>query len=602
MSTHGDDGSKHVTKKVVKKAASSKTRLSSRERVADSADIANNDGTLEVQPSTSLEPAHAGPVADTPASLKTPDDLHAWLVKEVGIRVPRTSLIEGHAAPFDYLQFAFFGEATETSRPIGTRNQCPDCVVWANRGGGKTFLGAVATMLDLVFKPGIEVRILGGSLEQSRRMHAQLRRLFDPHNHPMLASMVKGKITETRIRLINGSEVELLAQSHQSIRGTRVQKLRCDEVDLFKRDVWEAAQLTTRSKQCGDFFVRGSVECLSTMHVPHGVMHDLVQEARAGERRLFRWGVVDALEHCPPQRECKTCVLFTDCAGKAKQREPEQGGHVAIDDAIAMKRRVALATWEAEMLCLRVKRTDAVLPEFEPRVHVVDRLPEWLTDGAIAAKEAQADKHGSDSRGTQELGSESRIVQWLAGMDFGFRAPTVVLWAALDDQGVLWVVDEHVARGHVLEDHIAVITKGLDGARRPEEPAALDCSHRPWPACAWIGVDPAGNNTNDHTGVSSVTKMRQAGLTVKTRRMGVVDGLALVRARLAPADGNGPRLFVHQRCEKLIESLERYHYPEDDPESDSPVKRDGFDHAVDALRYMIQNLDKPHKTGVRGYL
>jgi phage terminase large subunit len=82
----------------------------------------------------------------------------------------------------------------------------------------------------------------------------------------------------------------------------------------------------------------------------------------------------------------------------------------------------------------------------------------------------------------------------------------------------------------------------------------------------------------------------------------VVDGLALVRARLAPADGNGPRLFVHQRCEKLIESLERYHYPEDDPESDSPVKRDGFDHAVDALRYMIQNLDKPHKTGVRGYL
>jgi phage terminase large subunit len=84
--------------------------------------------------------------------------------------------------------------------------------------------------------------------------------------------------------------------------------------------------------------------------------------------------------------------------------------------------------------------------------------------------------------------------------------------------------------------------------------------------------------------------------------MGVVDSLALVRARLAPADGNGPRLFVHRRCEKLIESLERYHYPEDDPESDSPVKRDGFDHAVDALRYMIQNLDKPHKTGVRGYL
>lgn len=579
-----DQGGEKVGKKPGKP-----TRATPNTNGAASADVEPKLAEKRVDARASHESASSGPIAEAPASLRTPDDLHAWLANEVGIQVPRTSLIEGHSAPFDYLQFAFFGDAIETTHPCGTSHQPSDCVVWANRGGGKTFLGAVATMLDLVFKPGIEIRILGGSLEQSRRMHAHLRRLFDPNTHPMLASMVHGKITETRLRLTNGSEVELLAQSHQSVRGTRVQKLRCDEVDLFKRDVWEAAQLTTRSKQCGDFFVRGSVECLSTMHVPHGVMHDLVQGARAGDRRLFRWGVVDALEHCPPARECKTCVLITDCAGKAKQRQPAHGGHVGIDDAIAMKKRVALATWEAEMLCLRPKRTDAVLPEFEPRVHVVDELPAWLVE---AGRKPQG----------EELGPESRSTRWLAGMDFGYRAPTVVLWAALDDRGVLWIVDEHVARGQVLEDHIGVITKGLLCPPRPEDPATLDRSHRPWPKCAWIGVDPAGNNTNDHTGVSSVTKMRQAGLTVKTRRLGVADGLALVRARLAPADGNGPRLFVHRRCEKLIESLERYHYPEDDPESDRPVKRDGFDHAVDALRYMIQNLDKPHKTGLRGYL
>jgi hypothetical protein len=477
--------------------------------------------------------------------------------------------------------------------------------VWANRGGGKTFLGAVATMLDLVFKPGIEIRILGGSMEQSRRMHAHLRRLFDPHKHAGLGEMVHGKITETRLRLKNGSEVELLAQSHQSVRGTRVQKLRCDEVDLFKRDVWEAAQLTTRSKRCGDFFVRGGVECLSTMHVPHGVMHDLVQEARTGERKLFRWGVVDALEHCPSERECGGCVLFKECGGRAKQRTPEQGGHVSIDDAIAMKKRVAMATWEAEMLCLRPRRTDAVLPEFEPRVHVVEELPGWMVEAGKSLPKSESSAPTSppapEGRGTTTIAPSAQVT-WLAGMDFGYRAPTVVLWAALDERGVLWIVDEHVARGLVLEDHIQVIAKGLAGASRGDERAVHDGSHRPWPACEWIGVDPAGNNTNDHSGVSSVTKMRQAGLTVKTRRMSVVDGLALVRARLAPADGQGPRLFVHARCEKLIESLERYHYPEDDPESDSPVKRDGFDHAVDALRYLIQNLDKPHKTGVRGYL
>ena len=104
-------------------------------------------------------------------------------------------------------------------------------------------------MLDLIFKPGIEVRILGGSMEQSKRMHAHLSGLF---RHQAIAGMLDGKITQTRVRLTNGSACELLAQSQTSVRGTRVQKLRCDEVELFDPDGWGAAQLATRSKQCGD--------------------------------------------------------------------------------------------------------------------------------------------------------------------------------------------------------------------------------------------------------------------------------------------------------------------------------------------------------------
>ncbi|MFO0856245.1 MAG: hypothetical protein U0640_02670 [Phycisphaerales bacterium] len=575
----------------------------------------------------------------------TPDELHSWLVTHLNIRVPRTALIEGNCAPFDYLQFAFFGDTchrlpkavgaditpdlsdSSSEGPGQSDNaqsniQLTDCVVWANRGGGKTFLGAVATLLDLLFKPGIEIRILGGSMEQSRRMHAHLRRLFDPRTSEALASMVDGRITERKLSLKNGSEVELLAQSHTSVRGTRVQKLRCDEVDLFDREVWEAAQLTTRSKQCGDVFVQGSVECLSTMHVPHGVMHELVQEARAGIRKLFRWGVVDALEHCPPARECPKCVLMPECAGKAKSRSENDAGHIAIDDAISMKRRVAVATWESEMLCLRPTRSSSVLPEFDSRVHVVTKLPEWIeADVAELSRDAvnsaidittannaairRTSASASPRRNTSTAVPEGRRT-WIAGMDFGYRAPTVVVWACVDERGVVWVTDEYVATGRVIEDHVRIIANGLkdaDGQRARN--AAAQPSPTRWPACEWIGVDPAGNNTNDHTGVSSVTKMRQAGIVVKHRRMNVSDGLNLVRARLAPAAGdgenNGPRLYIHERCGKLIESLERYHYPEDDPESDSPVKRDGFDHAVDALRYMIANLDKPHKSGVREY-
>jgi len=441
--------------------------------------------------------------------------------------------------------------------------------VWANRGGGKTMLGALATLLDVVFKPGIEVRLLGGSMEQSRRMHAHLTRFLAK---PVFDGLINGRITDKRVRLTNGSEVELLAQSQASVRGTRVHKLRCDEVDLFDADVWEAAQLVTRSATLGAFSVRGSVECLSTMHMPHGVMHKLVSEAKDGTRALFRWGVMDVLARCGPEHDCEKgkislpqaqgapgrkpgrCILWKDCEGRAKE---VADGHLRVDDAIAMKRRVAVSTWRCEMLCERPKRTDCVLPEFDWATHVVPELP---------------------------FSPESGGVRWLGGVDFGYRAPTVVLWAALDRHDVLWIVDERVEKGVILDEHITAIQRGLASA---------------WPACEWLGVDPAGNSTNEQTGVSSVAKMRAAGLTVKTRRLGVSEGLALVRARLAPADGNGPRLFVHERCAKLIESLERYHYPANKPESDTPVKRDGFDHAVDALRYLVQNLDKPVK-GING--
>jgi hypothetical protein len=495
------------------------------------------------------------PIAiDTPPA--TPAALHTWIREHTGLAIARSALITGHAAPFDFITHTFF-EGRGSLTPDKSTGAPIDSVVWANRGGGKTLLGALATALDLIFKPEIEIRILAGSLDQSKRMHAHLRRIFH-EDHPHLHALVR-KLTDTKLSLINGSTVELLAQSQTSVRGTRVQKLRCDEVDLFSRDIWEAAQLTTRSKTCGAFDVRGSVDCLSTMHNPYGVMHDLVGEARDGHRSLFQWGVVDVLASCSDEYACARCPLSDECDGKAKQRAPRDAGHITIRDAIDMKRRVALTVWQSEMLCTRPRRSDAVLPEFDPRTHVTQSLP------------------------------SSESLTFIAGMDFGFRAPTVVIWGALDDRGVLTIVDERVITGVVIDDHIQSIIQSR----------ATPTSHT-WPRLAWIGVDPAGNATNDHTGESSVMRLRKAGLLVKSRRMGVHESLNLLRARLAPASG-GPTLFIHARCTHLIESLERYHYPTDRPEDDTPVKGDGFDHAVDALRYMIQNLDAPYKVSMRRY-
>ena len=94
------------------------------------------------------------------------------------------------------------------------------------------------------------------------------------------------------------------------------------------------------------------------------------------------------------------------------------------------------------------------------------------------------------------------------------------------------VIDEYVQPGRLLEEHIEQI-------RRREWQGRIVC------------CDPAGNARNDQTSVSNVAMLRKAGFVVRSRGSGIVDGLEMIRAALAPAAGR-PRLFVHPRCVRLI--------------------------------------------------
>src|SRR5436190_7056256 len=72
-------------------------------------------------------------------------DLRRWLASCLQLKFPPAGVCPGHCSPFDYLHHAHFEPSA-------------DAVVWAPRGGGKTRLGAVATLLDLLHKPGCTVR------------------------------------------------------------------------------------------------------------------------------------------------------------------------------------------------------------------------------------------------------------------------------------------------------------------------------------------------------------------------------------------------------------------------------------------------------------
>ncbi len=469
---------------------------------------------------------------------ETRDELHAWVKEYLDINIPRTSCCPGHCAPFEYLASAYF----EPSK---------DLVVWAPRGGGKTRLGAIATLLDLVHKPKCSIRILGGSLEQSLKMWEHLRDDLE-----LLKEKAGDDIAFTvgaqRVRMNNGSVAAVLTQSEKAVRGLRVQKLRCDEVELFEPKIWEAAQLVTRTlkksgNEPGPNVVNGVVEVFSTLHRPWGMMQKITDAAQARGATLLRWCLLDVLERCPITRACETCPLHPDCAGRAKT---DCDGFFSIDDAIAMKSRVSIDTWETEMLCQRPTIKGCVFPTFNKELHV---------------------------KQTVETSADSEL--WL-GIDFGFSNPFVCLWIRKYADGVIHVLDEYVQQSQTTDTHITEIKS------------------RAYGEIAHIGCDPAGGAANDQTAKSNVDVLRKANFSVRTKGSKIVEGLELLRLGLKSGTAKST-LFIHPRCARLIKALQAYRYP--DLAGEIPLKDGEHDHLIDALRYFFINATTSHKIEARRY-
>lgn len=468
---------------------------------------------------------------------RTPDELHAWLRQHAGLHVPRNSVCPNHQAPFDYVCASYFEPS-------------PDLIVWAPRGGGKTRLAAAVTFAELLHKPGISIRILGGSLEQSLRMWEHLLPCLEEHAPDMILRRPR---SARRIALCNDSAAAVLTQSERAVRGLRVNKLRCDEVELFKPEIWEAAQLVTRSGEGPGGMIAGTVQAISTFHRPYGLMSRIIDDAPAAGKRLVHWCLLEVLERCPPQRDCRTCPLWDECRGLAKDK---CDGFFRIDDAIAMKRRVSRETWESEILCRRPSTRGCVFPSFDRAVHVSNAI----------APSAQA--------------------RLSLAIDFGFHNPFVCLWIfEQPDSRRLIVVDEYVQQQQTIDVHLAQIeARNASIGRRPNR----------------IACDPAGSARNEQTAESNVSFLRRHGYSVCTRRSLIVEGVEMIRAALRPACGE-PTLIIHPRCQRLIRALEQYRYAPDSRGGELPLKDGVHDHLIDALRYFFVNREHRRSITARHY-
>jgi hypothetical protein len=491
------------------------------------------------------------------ASPATKDDLKNYIKVFLGIDVPDKKICPEHDSPLNYLWHAFNSDFISAVSASSAVKSCKpanaDCVVWANRGGGKTNLAAVATLLDCVFKPNCQVRILAGSEEQASRMYQYLTGFLRNGFDKFLAEPVR----KTGCRFANGSAVDCLTQSQASVRGQHIQKLRCDEVELFDNDVFNAAKFTTQSTDS----IIAAMETISTMHKPYGLMQKLVSRASslaAGniesrvtstEPRLFKWCLWETIEKCT-DRICSQCLLWGDCAGRAKQAD----GFLKIDDCITQMRRSSRAGWEAEMLCLKPNLENVVFDQFDAAIHV--RPVEYDANLPL-----------------------------YRSLDFGFANPFVCLWIQVDSEGVVRVIDEYIRSRATIDIHAAEMK-----SRTPGGESRIITTF----------CDPAGAGANDVTGTSAVRELRSLGIKVRYRRSGIAEGIESIRRAIRDGAGKS-RFVVSPRCARLIEALVCYHYPDTPTGDELPLKDGVYDHPIDALRYFFINYNCPSQISNRRY-
>ena len=454
----------------------------------------------------------------------------------LGENIPDRKICPEHNAPLDYLWHSFKTDFAD-SPPANA-----DAAVWANRGGGKTDIAAVAMLLDCIFKPACQVRILAGSGEQAGRMYDYLTGFI----HKRYADLLAGPIRKEKCCFVNGSAVEVLTQSQTSVRGLHVQKLRCDEVELFDPDVLSAAKFTTMSKNG----LVPAIESISTMHKPFGIMQKIIAAAEQNNTPVFKWCIWETIEKCV-DRNCSQCPLWSDCQGKAKQA----AGYLKIDDCITAMKRSSRAAWEAEMLCRRPSLENVVFDEFDSAAHVREidynpQLPLYRT------------------------------------IDFGFVNPFVCLWIQVDGDGVVYIIDEYYRSRATIDVHAEEIKRRTPIAE--EKVTATFC-------------DPAGAACDQMSGSSSVRQLKQLGIITKYRRSSIIEGIELVRRAIRAGDGKSS-FVVSPKCPRLIEALQCYHYPENaSADTELPFKDGVYDHPIDSLRYFFVNYSRPAKTTSRRY-
>jgi hypothetical protein len=490
----------------------------------------------------------------------TPNWLWLYIEDHYGFRIPRQSICQGHATPFDYICGAFFERQEDywTAEEKDRYKILDDVIVWACRSGLKTFCAGLVSHLECKHKPGCEIRALGGSGDQSRKMYEYFTSAC---NKIGPEDVVGGEPKQILTRFKNGSRMSCLTQSVKAVRGEHVQKLRCDEYDEFKREVIVAVQNVPASRAG----ISAGMEILSTAHHPYGPMIEVIDRSQETEIPVLKWCLWEVIERCPEWRKCEDCekIISRDeannphtfrevCGGKAKQITEDRFPAQSIDDIHKIFKRIKFEDFQAENLCERPRVAGGTFYKgFDDRPGGIHRIadiyePGWKLYEAI---------------------------------DGGFHHPRATFYQRNPSTDQLIVIDEYA----------------------PEDIAPSDFVKNWWAYRTAAGYHQPTYMFADPAATDLIAEFHKFGKENRIEWIKVIkavndrkEGARLMREAVAINDALGaPMMLWCEKAKVNRQEMRELHFPEASTGKEQPEWHvEVNDHGPDCNRYLVASLRK----------
>lgn len=238
------------------------------------ADYAAEDVALLMQAMDQAAEEEAASVVDEQPEtepIPTTDLELAETIHELtGLRLASKAVCPGHTAPLKAFADAFFGRHR--------------VIVWkASRGlGGKTTMLALLGHMETAVL-GAEVTILGGSGQQSQRVHEAQEKFWKHPNAPV--GKLVSEPTKYETKLTNGGRTVALMASTRSARGPHPQRLRLDECDEIKLEILDASLGQTLSARG----ITANTVMSSTHQYADGTMTEILRRATDRGWPVYEW-------------------------------------------------------------------------------------------------------------------------------------------------------------------------------------------------------------------------------------------------------------------------------------------------------------------------